>query len=168
MADGLVIAGMLALQIGREIRHLIRLIIEGQLSGAGIEDEIKGVGVVLFHRDPALDAQFGGGCEKIDERDGVTKNIMDPAHTVLRADFQRGRADLHVMPLQRPHHEPVRAQCDGLAVAIDGDMRDAQQHNMTGARSLITGALANSGPQIFQHRSGNKKPRPIAGEGLSA
>jgi hypothetical protein len=83
----------------------------------------------LLHSDAAFHAQFVGGFGEVEDGDGIIEDIVHPADAVGGLDQQAGGADLHVVPLHGPHHEAVRAELDGLAVAVEGAMFYFQQHN---------------------------------------
>jgi hypothetical protein len=74
----------------------------------------------------AEDLQAVGRGGEGGRRHSVARDVLAPADGCLRRDRERALDDAQVAALARPQHQPVRAEPDGLAVAVGRPVHDAE------------------------------------------
>ena len=114
--DGRFIPRMKELAVVVDIGLLLGEVLEGQLPGIGFDDEIEGVGIVLFNHDMAFDQELIGGFFQIDDGHRVVKNVMHPADAVVWGNAKGTRSNLDVVSLKRAHEQAMRAELNRLRV----------------------------------------------------
>jgi len=107
----------------QQIGHFVGAVGERVSSRIFLDLKVEDFGRGLLETNHALEAQLLSSPAEPGNRDAVAEHVVDPSDIHgFRRDHQLSLEQFLVVIVARPQHQPVLAECNGLLVAISGEV----------------------------------------------